>query len=165
MVWDFSRQPRGEKKNYVYTYSIRLMLCISYDLFALVLQYSSVTLPWSSLSLHFNYRPYLFPLQRRTWSCKFWTDKFPSAGAGSIIQNLWFSHLCYFDEPASIRVGKEGEQTYCEPRDNCSETDIYVGVVDLPLSGWSPVSHYTTRCETTVTLVLLCTIILALESA
>jgi len=32
--------------------------------------------------------------------------------------------------------------------DICSETDIFVGVVDLPLSGWSAVSHYTIRCET-----------------
>jgi len=30
----------------------------------------------------------------------------------------------------------------------CSETDICVGAVDLPLSGWSAVSHYTTKCET-----------------
>ena len=56
--------------------------------------------------------------------------------------------MCYFDVPASIRVGKEREQTYYERRDNCSETDICVGIVDLPLSDWSAVSHYTTRCET-----------------
>jgi len=70
------------------------------------------------------------------------------AGAGNIIQKLLFSHLYYSDEPASNRVGQEREQTYYERRDNCSETDNCVGVVDLPLSGGSTASHYTTRCQT-----------------
>ena len=160
MVWAFSQQTCGEKK-YIYTYNIRLMLCISYDLFALVLQYSCVTLPWSSLSLHFNYRPYLLPLQWRTWSCKSWTDRFGSAGAGIIIQNLWFSHPCYFDDPTSIRKGKEREQTYYVLR----LTSVWKLLICHFLVG--QLFHITQPDVTlnTATLVLLYTIILALEYA